>query len=69
MAAAHSVLSGHLELLELLFGYWRELEVEGNPRTPEPDGPQGVMSVWQGYLPPGPDVMSRYRRADPMQTN
>ncbi len=27
----------HLELLELLIAYWRELEVEGEPRAPEPD--------------------------------
>jgi hypothetical protein len=57
--------AAHLELLELLFAYWRELEVEGNPRPPEPDGPEGVMSVWQGYLSPRPDVVSRYRRAGP----
>jgi hypothetical protein len=42
----------HLELLELMFTYWRELEVEGIPRSPEPVGPEGLMSVWQGALPP-----------------
>jgi hypothetical protein len=42
----------HLELLELMFAYWRELEVEGSPQSPEPVGPEGLMSVWQGALPP-----------------
>ena len=27
----------HLELLELLFAYWREAEVEGEVRAPSPD--------------------------------
>jgi hypothetical protein len=28
----------HLDLLELLIAYWREVEVDGDPRTPQPDG-------------------------------
>jgi hypothetical protein len=44
--------AAHLDLLELLFAYWRLLEVEGDPRRPpEPAGPEGLMSVWQGALP------------------
>lgn len=42
----------HLGLLELLFAYWRQLETEGDPRTPEPLGPDSIMSIWQGALPP-----------------
>src|SRR6516164_8051191 len=30
----------HLELLELLFAYWREAEVEGEVRAPSPDPTQ-----------------------------
>ena len=32
-----SFLARHLELLELLFAYWREAEVEGEVRAPSPD--------------------------------
>jgi hypothetical protein len=37
--------AAHLQLLESLFAYWRELEVEGNPHSPEPNGPDGITSV------------------------
>jgi hypothetical protein len=30
--------AAHLDVLEMLFAYWRELEVDGEPRAPEPDG-------------------------------
>jgi len=44
--------AAHLDLLELLFAYWRELEVEGDPRRPpEPVGPEGCTSVWQAWPP------------------
>jgi hypothetical protein len=40
----------HLGLLEVLFAYWRELEVEGNPIVPEPAGLGGNWSISQGAL-------------------
>jgi hypothetical protein len=44
--------AAQLELLESAIAYIRELEVEGNPRVPEPLGPEGVMSIWQSAPPP-----------------
>jgi hypothetical protein len=44
--------AAQLKLLESAVAYIRELEVEGDPRVPEPLGPEGVMSIWQGALPP-----------------